>query len=341
MPRTDSPNDESNWRRRLAGETDVDTHPDTPDYGFYRVRERKGGPFVPITYWYNDKGDLRCKLNGKPVDDLRAREIWPFASENPVEHEIYQSVVNGARWPDIDDTVADQVARNPREHVGGNNPPQDPAVDLKLQIENAEIAVAGYADIKDDDTAARAQSLRSRLLELKGAAEKTHETEKAPHWAMCKAIDNKWLPLARMAEAGAKAIKRALDAFEDVKLKKRRRAEAEAQRRAEDEQRARAQALREARVDAGEVPPPPQDEPAPPIAPVTPPPPPPPIKGAYGRAAHVGTKKVAIIMDIDKVFAVFRDRIEVGTLLQKLSQRAVDDGHAVDGVDIEEKADVR
>lgn len=325
-------NNETNWRRRLAGDK-VDTFADEPAYGFYRVREHKGGRFVPIAYWYTEGGELRCKLNGILIDNDRAREIWPFASENPIAHDVYLKVLNGFDWPDIDKTVAEQV--NGRG-IGDNNPPTDPVAVLKEQIESAQASVDQYKEIADDETAAKAQSLRARLLELRGVAEKSHKKEKDPHLEAGRAVDRKWFPLRDLAEAGANAIRRALQAHEDRKLQARRKAEAEAQRIANE-------AMRKAAEDAAKAAK--KGKPAVVPEPVPPPPPAPPpqtqIKGAYGKAASIGIKRVAVIVDQDKVYAAFKTRADVLDVLQRCAQQAIDAGYAVDGVNIEEKSNVR
>ena len=142
MPRQDGPNDETKWQARLAGEQ-VETHPDEPDYGFYRTRAHKGGPLVPVAYWYTEAGELRCKMNGQMLEEDRARYVWPFASVQAITIEEYDRVVGGEPWSDIDLTVHEGVvAENPRERIGDNRPPTDPAEDLKLQIEIASAAIA-------------------------------------------------------------------------------------------------------------------------------------------------------------------------------------------------------
>lgn len=338
--RQDGPNDETNWRRRLAGEK-VETYDGEPDYGFYRTSNGKGGPVLPIAYWYTPKGDLRWKFGREDaVVELKendAKDRWKFASVHAITHEEYLRVYNGGEWSDIDTVVAEQLD-NQRARIGNNKPPEDPAEELKLEIENAEAAVHGYKTINDEDTAKKAQSLRSRLLELAGKADKTHDKLKAPYWEECKKIDAKWLPLVRLASGAADTIRAALKAFENRKLQEQRRKE-ELQRQADQEAArvAAAEAAKNApkRKPMHEAPLVPANQPAPL------PPPPAPIKGAYGRAASVSVKKIARIQNWDAVYGAFKERDEVKTLLQRLAQRAVDDGHQVDGVAVEEEADVR
>ncbi len=334
MPRLDGPNDETNWKRRLAGEQ-VETHPDEPVYGFYRVRQGRGGPFVPVAFWYTPEGDLRCKMNGTMVDDLRARELWTFASENPITHEVYTAVSNGAKWPDIDDTVSDQIDERQRQRIGGNNPPTDPAGLLKEQIDAAAAGVDQYKEIDSDDTLKKARSLHARLLELRGTADKSHKKEKEPHLEAGRAVDRKWFPLRDAADVAAKLLNKVMDAWETKKLRIAR--EEQRKRDAAAEAAARA-AVPERTPDQA-----PPLAPAPPAAPaITAPAPIAPIKGAYGKAASVHVVNViTAVEDWDALYATFKERDEVRALLRKLADQAVRNGQSVPGVTIEEQAKVR
>lgn len=295
------------WRAALRGEK-PEANPDNPQPGFYRMRKGKGGPFVPVAVFYDDKDALW-------VTPDSAREKWEYFCDKPISHEVYTAVAErGENWPDIDATVAEQQ----RQRIGGNNPPEDEAIILQEQIEAAAAAVNAYAKITDDETHRKAQTLRSRLLELSGTADKRREALKRPHLEASKEIDAKWQPLVKMAKSFADSIRTAMEAWENEKLRRER----EEQRKAEE-------AARKA-AEAGKP------------APVAPPPPaaPPPIKGAAGRAASVKLVRVATVTDQDAVYRYMRDRPEVTGLLANLAQRAVDAGHDVPGVTIEERRKV-
>lgn len=299
------------WRAMLRGEK-PGIHPDDPQAGFYRTRERKGGPMVPVAIWFDDTGALQCVIGGKLVDENTARERWQYIAANPITHEVHTAVAErGEQWPDIDPVVADDIAG-----AGHNRAPadDDPEV-LRDQIERLKEGVKDYAKITSDEQAQKAQTLRSRLNELSGKADKIRETEKKPHWDAAKAVDALWQPLVKSAKEGADAIKRALDAHETAKL----RAEQESRRKAEEEARKA--------VEAGKP------------APVAPSPPVPsaPIKGAAGRAASVRVIKVASVTDQDAAYGYLKTHLELVDLIRKLAQRAVDAGHVVPGVSVEEQ----
>ena len=113
--------------------------------------------------------------------------------------------------------------------IGGsqfdNRPSFSVADVLRDQIDAAKAGVGTYAKISDDETAGKAQSLRSRLNELSGEADKKREALKRPHLEAGKAIDKEWQPLVKSAKEAADGIRSALSAYETDKLARQRRAE--------------------------------------------------------------------------------------------------------------------
>ena len=78
-------------------------------------------------------------------------------------------------------------------------------------------------------TLTRAQSLRSRLLDLSREADRKREEEKRPHLEAGKAVDQKWMSVVRMAKDAADGIRRAMEAWETIKLTRRRDEERKAE----------------------------------------------------------------------------------------------------------------
>jgi hypothetical protein len=338
-------NDPTNWQKRLAGEQ-VPTSPSDPEYGFFRVRERKDGPLVPIAFWFKD-GALRCRLNGSNVEEGKALELWPFASAQPISHETYKAVIEGENWPDIDAAVAQQLASTSDGQPRPNANPDDPAESLAAEIDNALAAVASYAKIEDDTKLAASQTARARLNELARKADSHRKELLAPVLRQQRDINATWQPIVQKAEAGAKQINAAQTAWVNEKLRRQRaeedrirREQQEAERKAAEAQAKHEEEVRKARKVNIPDPAPPKIDPAPPTVPTVSAPPAP-IKGAYGRAATVRTKQTAIIEDQDAVYAAFKGRDEVRALLLKLAQQAVDAGHDVPGIRKEETALVR
>jgi len=302
------------WRALLKGEN-VAFNQDDPISGYFRTRLFKDGPLEPVAIWRDDDG-LNIYCDGKPAE---LSKVWPWAARNPVTYAAYEGRIKTGQWPDIDTTVHLQN----REAIGGNRPPEDPAVILQEQIEAAAAGASAYAEIGDDTMAAKAQTLRSRLLELSGQADKHRDALKRPHLEAGRAIDDKWQPIIKGAKLVADKIRNALSRWETAKLAKER----EAQRAAEAK-------ARKALLEATDI--------ALAVAAVSQPPAPsaptPNIKGAAGRAAAVKLVRVVTeITDQDALYGALRERVELKELLLKLAQRSVDAGIEIPGIKIEEQ----
>lgn len=321
------------WQNALKGEFGA-MHEGDPHPGFYRKRTSRAGPFVPVAIWEQD-GKMVALVDGKEAD---AAEIWSYVCDKPVTEEQYRARVETGLWHDEDPAVTQSFMPPPAP--GDNNPPKDEAEVLEGQIDAAFANAADYADIKDDETASRAQSARSRLLELSGQADKRREALKRPHLEAGKAIDGLWQPLVKKAKEAADAIRKAIAAHETRKFQeseKARLAEEVARRRVEEER----QRLLAEQLAAHPEAPPPEPEP------IAPPPPPPAapvqttVRGAYGRGAAVKEVKRATVTDQDAAYAFLKTHKELKELIAKLAQRAVDAGYEVPGVTVSVERDVR
>jgi hypothetical protein len=328
------------WRARLDGlPADLTMTKDDatgfeypkPEPGFYRHRLRDGR-WVPLAIWAADDG-LWFKLGDghtKAADSAFSERVFAYACKNPVTHEAYEAAMRGEPWAD-----ADPVADAERAVLGHNNPPADLATVLLDEIEAAERNAKEIAEVADDEAAERAQGIRARLNELAGKADKTRETEKAPHLAAGRAVDAKWQPLVKRAKEAADAVKKRIEAYATKKLREQQ--EAEHKRREEEAARAAA----EAAARAVNEPPPAAPEPVAarepePVVPMS-------IKGGYGRAATVVTVKVVTaITDQDALYAYMRARPEVAECLMALAKKAVVAGRTdIPGIVVEEQAKVR
>lgn len=320
--------DYSYWQNALAGNFgpmhDGDAQP-----GFYRKRVSRSGPFVPVAIWEAD-GKLVATVDGKQSD---AADIWSHVCDKPVTEEAFRNRSAGGAWPDEDESVTRSLAPPP---VGHNNAPQDEADTLAAQIEAASENAKVYEDIKDDETAAKAQSARSRLNELSGQADKRREELKKPHLEAGRVVDSTWNPLVKKAKEAADAIRKALSAHETRKAK----AAEEARQKAEAERQKVLDAERKRALEASPVSGPDA------VLPIAPPPPAPPpvaaqpIRGAYGRAATVKVVKVVTVEDYDEATTYFRDNADYRAVIDKLAQKAVDAGFAVPGVKVTEERKV-
>jgi hypothetical protein len=258
-----------------------------------------------VAIWF-DGDDVSMTVKGVEVPAAKQAWYWQRCMTRPVEEDIWRSVAeDGQPWPDMDEEIADTLGHNIAETTDRET--------LKGLLDKLVEAAKKYQTVGDDATAARAQSLRARLNELKGRSDKLREEEKAPHLKAGREVDAAWQPLVKAADAAALAIRKALEAHETDK-RRAAVAAAEAARKA-----AEANVSRET----------PEPEIEAPVARVA---------GGYGRAASVRTKNVVVSIDADVVFRSYSANAEVIALLTKLAQRDLDAGITTPGCKVEERA---
>lgn len=314
------------WQNALKGEFGP-IHENDPQQGYYRVR-RKGEPWEPVAIFYPEGSDeLVAYRNGREV---RPDDIWSWCCRFPVTFDAYTAAVDGKGWPDDDKVVAEQVKAEPT--IGDNSATIDEAEVLKDQIEAALAGMQAYAKIADDGAAAKALSLRNRLNELSGQADKIRVKQKEPHLEAGKAVDAKWQPLVKSAKAGADKVRDAIGSWETEKLRRQR----EAERKAEEDRRAAEEAARQA-APSGEVME--AEAPAPAAVEVAPAP----IRATYGKSASVSVKNVVKEVTDYKALAIYMcEHPTLQETLRQLAQRALDAGRTnIPGIITEEKAAVR
>lgn len=310
------------WRAKLAGQ-DPDPPADRTQMpcGFWRMRDGS-----PLAVWIDGGRRIAWRGFTGAAREMAQRHMESVAEQGgfglAVTEDAYRAAFDAGRWPDTDAIVADQV----RPPSPGSNLPADPAEVLRDQIEAAAAGADAYAKIGDDETAKRAQSLRSRLLELSGEADKTRKIEKEPHFRAGKAVDEKWMPLVEAAKSKADMIRGALSAHETAKARaaaaEQARIDAE-RRKAEAELRAAEEAGKPLPAVAAVL-----AEPARPApAPVTQ------IRGGYGRTAKVRVVQRADVRDYDMLYAAVKERQDVKTFLAGIAQKALDTtGEVLPGV---------
>lgn len=307
-------------------------HDGDPQQGYFRVRYGKDKPFEPVAIWKED-GQWLAYRSGQEVS---AVDIWTSCCKYPVTYDAYTAAMDGNGWPDDDAIVSKQV--QPPAQIGDNSGEVDEAETLRDQIDAALKGKDAYAKITDDATAAKALSLRNRLNELSGQADKIRVKEKEPHLTAGKAVDEKWQPLVKKAKAGADEVKGAIVAWETEKLRRQReleRQQAEELRQQEEAHRAAeaAGAAPDANAEA-EV----ALAPAPAPAPA-----PTPIQPTYGKAASVSVKLVVQQVTDWKALALYMlEHPDMKAMLTTLAQRALDAGRTnIPGITTEEKANIR
>jgi hypothetical protein len=303
----------------------------TPEWGFYKTRyENK--PWEPVAIWQDENGKWIAYRSGKEVETEKIDKLWEWCCGRPITEEAYDKAVETGEWDGDDPTVASMIGHN----VGDISDVEL----LKDQIENAKQGADAYRKITSDDQAAKAQSLRARMNELAGLADKKREALKKPHLEAGRQVDAEWQPIIKDAKAVADVLRKAIEDHETAKLQERRRIERERQRaeqeRLAEEERAREEA-RAAEAAGRTVVLPPTPAPLPPPLP----PPETKVKGTYGRAANVGTELVVTaVIDQDALYHFLREHNDLRRCLYDLATRAVRAGHNPPGITYEERAKV-
>ncbi|MDJ1632290.1 hypothetical protein [Rhizobium rhizogenes] len=320
------------WRAALKnpaaiGKT-LPVHDGDAQQGYYRAKNRDK-TFDPVAIFYPEgSDDLVAYRSGREV---RADEVWSFCCRYPVTFEAYTAATEGKGWPDDDATVAAQI-KAPEPGIGDNSAPVDEAETINDQIENALKGMTAYEKITDDETAAKAQSLRNRLNELSNDADKKRDALKRPHLDAGTAIDKKWMPLVKNAKAGADRVKTAMEAWETEKLRLRREQE---RKKAEEDRIAAEKAAANHPGETAVI-----EAPAPvsrvEAAPA-------PIRATYGKSASVkATIIVDQVTDWPALAVYMSNHQECQELLRKLAQRALDAGREnIPGITTTEAAKVR
>ena len=316
------------WRSALKDPAQIGkglpVHDGDAQVGYFRTRNKDKTWGDPVAIYYPEDSETLVALRGDR--EVRPEDIWTWCCKFPVEYQAYLDARQGKGWPD---DVAKVMPAPPA--VGDNSEASDPVEALKDQIDAALKGAEAFKKITDDETLAKAQSLRSRLNELSNAADKEREAQKKPHLEAGKKVDAVWQPLVKGAKAGADQIRDAMGAWETEKLRRLR----EEARQREEELRKQQEAARAAEP-AGEL-----VEAAAPVMEAAPAPAP--IKGAYGKAASVSVK--VVVDEVTDWLALARymiDHPDLKALLRNLAQRALDAGRQdVPGITLTEQAQVR
>ena len=301
------------WRNALAGNVGP-IHDGEPQSGFYRSKSKNKQTGAvshnAIAYWRNDAGDLKCQINGKPVDEQRALEQWTFCCRNPITFDLHRDVVmSGNQWPDTNEVV---------ERLS-NNPPADDSIESiseriqELSREANKLIEAGAAG--DQNAADRASDLANSFGEMETKVGKLHQVEKAPVLQAGREIDAKWFALRDIA----KELKAKIKAVVVTPYLRKKDDEARA---------ARAAAEKAARDAAMAGKPTPQPTVAPPARTMA---------GSSKRSVSLRTYYSAQIEDRAALLTSQKDHPEVVAVLQKIADAAASKQIALPGCKVVEE----
>jgi hypothetical protein len=310
------------WRDALAGEP-VTINEDAPQSGYYKTKTRRDGPWVPVAIW-TVNGKQVCRVGSEQRDPA---SVWVFCAKNPVPKDAAKQAFETGSWP------------GDAPEIGHNSG------DLSLAEQITEYASMALAwlkktGIKDKVTADTAANYRAKLNKLKKEADDARTSEKAPHLAKAREVDEKWrVPIADAA-AAAEELRAALTAFM-VAEEKRLKAEAEAARKAEEEriakERERIEADRAEKMRIDPIAAMTDPDPELPMAPVEVEPVKVQAGGQRGRKTGLRTVTVYEVTDYEAALSHVKNHPEVVAAVEKVAKAQAKTGAVVPGVTASER----
>ena len=301
------------WRDALAGKAPT-IDADSPQCGFFKMRDGKDGPYVPVMIRM-DGGTMRCRVaDNSDVDPLT---VWTWCAKRPISKEDAKHAFETGSFPG--DAPAAPAT------IGDNSG------DLSLVEQLGEYVARSLewlksAQITDKKTADQAANRRAEILKQAKAVEKEYEVKAAPHDEALAALKAEYKPTLKNADEANKSLRRALDAFanaEQERLEREQRAKYEAERKATEAARRaiedqRAKQMRDDPIAALT-----SAEPELPM----PPPPPEPVRvtlgGQSGKVAGLRTYWEAEITDHAAALQHYANHPDVVALVQKLAKADV------------------
>ncbi len=309
------------WRNALEGKSQP-VGPDHPQCGFYKMRDGKDGPWLPVMIRFDDEGVLRARVgDNSGVDPLK---IWTYCADRPISKEDAAHAFKTGSFPgDAPAAIGDN---------SGDLSLAEKILDYASQA-LGWLRKSGIKDAKSKDLAA---NYRTELLRLRKEADTQRVAEKKPHDEAAKQVQAKWLPLIEGADDAANELRDALTKFmreEEAKLRAEQAAKWEAERRAAELARAEIEAQRAKQFADDPIAALTSDEPEMPMVPVMPEP----VKVQAGgqRGRKTGLREVTryVVTDHAKALAFFADSEDVKELIGKLAERACKAGVAVPGTE--------
>ena len=308
------------WRDALAGKSpSIDAN--TPQCGFYKRRDGKGGAWLPVMIRFDDAGVLRCRVGSNSAAD--PYDVWTWCASHPISKD--------------DAKTAFETGAFPGDAPGAGHNSGD--VSLAEQIaEYAAMALgwlrkAGIASQADSDKAA---NYRAELLRLSKEADTQRDAEKRPHDEAAKAVQAKWKPLIDTSKGAADEIREQLTQWmrrEEKRLEDERRAQWEAEQKAIAKARAEAEAQRAKQMRDDPIAALTSPEPELPIEPAMPEPVKVQAGGQRGRKAGLREVTSYVVTDHAAALAFFAESEAVKEIVQKLASQACKAGVKVPGVE--------
>jgi hypothetical protein len=299
-------------------------HRDTEEHvdGFWRIMGAKTKPDYPVAIW--ERGTVLVKIGRKAEIDRESPEGQDFFSSSwfkccAVTEEDYQRALDTGFWPDGKPSrqmsEEEKLGLPPAGDEGSNSAPIFEV--LEEQINALLDKARGITKVSTQEEADTVSGFMDQIKKLADRADKERSAEKTPHDEAGKAVQAKWLPIIEPARNARKYLDRLRQGFLAAEQDRLNREAAERQRELEQQAIADAQAEAEERgedpraIDPAEVyVPEVQPERA--------------AAGSqFGRSTGLRMKKVAVIVDRDKLIAHLHDDDDFIAYLQKRADSAV------------------
>lgn len=301
----------THYQNNLAGKA-VAIHDGHPQTGYYKMRNGKGGPWVPVAIWEHEGVMVAVVGTGEPNGRAKRDpdDIWTYCAGNPVSKADAKYAFEHGKWQGDAPTIGDNSREYPKTYEGISAEFEDYAELVRQFL--ADVVKAG--GIKDKVRADQASNMADAIGSVKGGiakrADELREEMVRPHLEAQREINGRFKPLIEEAKNLDSQLRRAAGAWA--------KAEQDRLQKIADEN---ARFAREAAEKAARK--------APSAGPVIVPeivaePVKVQVGGERGAKRSLKTRRVARVTDYAAALAHFADTDEVRMAVEKLAQRAVD-----------------
>jgi|GEM_PF-1778968 len=215
------------WHNALSGNFGP-IHENDPHCGYYRMRWRRGGDWIPVAIFREDDGEVLALCKGEMKD---AFEVWTWCCRYPVDYEVYRAVAEeGKPWPEdffvsglVDPVKKEvspiQITRSPTPFptIGHNSSGVTEAEGLLEEIEALKYLSSTWLEeigsISTQSDADRAANYAERFGMLESKAEALRTSAKRPILEEGRRIDAEWKPIIARASDNKAKMKKSLEPY--------------------------------------------------------------------------------------------------------------------------------
>ena len=217
----------SYWHNALYGKFGP-IHENDPQCGYYRMRRRRGGEWIPVAIFREDDGEVLALCKGEMKD---AFEVWTWCCRYPVDYEVYRAVAEeGKHWPEdvLASGLADPSTMSSLIAKGDPSPIQTPTIGhnssgiteaegLLEEIEALKYLSSNWLEeigsIRTQSDADRAANYAERFGMLENKAEALRTSAKRPILEEGRRIDAEWKPVIAQASDNKAKMKKSLEPY--------------------------------------------------------------------------------------------------------------------------------